>query len=181
MLQLIVLICEIYANLKNKAQYILWGIFAILIIVAVTFYFSQQRRKPELEIVSKPPPVDYWKMFAGISLERQFIEEADAYYRIPIFTSELLAHTGKEVTLSGYYLPYSRLDSVLIISRFPNASCFFCGKAGIESVAMVELGRVNGKSYRTDQRLMVRGKLMLNSTNIKKLAFVVADATVEEL
>ena len=147
----------------------------------MAFYFFQQREEPEREVISVPPPVDYWKMFAGISLKRKFVAEADAYYRIPIFTSELLAHTGKEVTLSGYYLPYSRLDSVIIISRFPNASCFFCGQAGIESVAMVELRMGNKQSYRTDQRLTVKGKLMLNSSNMKKLAFVVADATVEEL
>lgn len=153
----------------------------MLLIVAMTFYFFRQREQPKQEIISSSPPVDYWKMFAGISLERKFIEDADAYYRIPVFTSELLAHTGKEVTLSGYFLPYSKLDSVIIISRFPNASCFFCGKAGIESVAMVELGGVNERSFRTDQRLTVRGKLLLNSTNYKKLAFVVADATVEEL
>lgn len=146
----------------------------------MTFYFFQQREESKRQIISKSPPVDYWKMFAGISLERKFIEEADAYYRIPIFTPELLDHTGKEVTLSGYYLPFSEVDSVIIISRFPNANCFFCGRAGIESVAMVELERINRKSYRTDQRLTVRGKLMLNSTNLKKLAFVIADASVEE-
>ena len=166
--------------MKKKAQYIIWGTAIVLLIVAMTFYFFQQWEKSEREIISKSPPVDYWRMFAGISLERKFIEEADAYYRIPIFTSELLAHTGKEVTLSGYYLPYSKVDSVISISRFPNASCFFCGKAGIESVAMVELERINRKSYHTDQRLTVSGKLLLNSTNFKKLAFVIADASVEE-
>ncbi len=166
--------------MQKKAKYITGVTSAVVLIAAMTFFFFQQSKESKKEIVSKPPPVDYWKMFAGISLERKFIEEADAYYRIPIFTSELLAHTGKEVTLSGYYLPYSRLDSVIIISRFPNASCFFCGQAGIESVAMVELGN-NNPQYRTDQRLYVRGKLILNSTNINKLAFVITDALVEEL
>ena len=181
MLQSQALNCKIFATLKNKAQYIIWGISTLLLFVATTFYFSQQSEKPKREIISKSPPVDYWKMFAGISLERKFVEDADAYYRIPIFTSDLLTLAGKEVTLSGYYLPYSRLDSVIIISRFPIATCFFCGRAGIESVAMIELGRGSKNLYRTDQRLAVRGKLTLNSTNIKKLAFVVVDATVEEL
>lgn len=166
--------------MKRKAQYIVWGALAVILIAAMAFYFFQQREVPESETVSKPPPVDYWNMFAGISLERKFIEEVDAYYRIPIFTSELLAHRGKEVKLSGYYLPFSKVDSVIIISRFPNANCFFCGQAGIESVAMVELERMDRKPYRTDQRLTVKGKLMLNSTNLKKLAFVIKDASVEE-
>lgn len=152
----------------------------MLLILAIAFYLSPQGNHLEQEVISESTSVDYWTMFAGISLERKFVEEADAYYRIPIFTSELLAHTGKEVTLSGYYLPYSKLDSVIIISRFPNSSCFFCGQAGIESVAMVEMGKSNPR-YRTDQRLHVQGKLMLNSTNINKLAFVITEALVEEL
>ncbi|MDN5213226.1 hypothetical protein QQ020_14250 [Fulvivirgaceae bacterium BMA12] len=167
--------------MEKKAQYITWGTSTVLLIAAITFYFFQQREQPKPEVISKSPSVDYWEMFAGISLERKYIEEADAYYRIPIFTPVLLAHTGKEVTLTGYYLPYSRLDSMIIISRFPNANCFFCGQAGIESVAMVEMEKVNRKSYRTDQRLTVTGKLMLNATNLEQLAFVIADASVEEL
>ncbi|MEM1406335.1 MAG: hypothetical protein AAGG59_06135 [Bacteroidota bacterium] len=167
--------------MKNKAQYTIWGISTLLLIVAMSCYVYQRKKQTEQGVISKSQPVDYWQMFAGISLERKFIEDADVYYRIPIFTSDLLALAGKEVTLNGYYLPYSRLDSVIIISRFPNASCFFCGRAGIESVAMVELGRESKNSYRTDQRLTVKGKLTLNSTNIKKLAFVVVDARVEEL
>ena len=69
-------------------------------------------------------------MFADISMERKFIEAAGAHYRVPVFTPSLLAHSGKEVVLTGYYLPYSKIDSVIIISRYPNASCFFCGQAG---------------------------------------------------
>lgn len=152
----------------------------MLLIVAMTFYLSPQGEHPEQDLISESSSVDYWTLFAGISLERKFVEEAEAYYRIPIFSSELLAHTGKEVTLSGYYLPYSKLDSVIIISRFPNSSCFFCGQAGIESVAMVELGRTKPR-FRTDQRLHVQGKLFLNSTDVSKLAFVITDASVEEL
>ncbi|MCG8386233.1 MAG: hypothetical protein MJA30_11870 [Cytophagales bacterium] len=167
--------------MQRKAQYITWGTSAVVLIAAITFYFFQGRENSNREKVPEPPPVNYWEMFAGISLERKFVEEADAYYRIPVFTPILLDHTGKEVTLSGYYLPYSELDSVIIISRFPNASCFFCGRAGIESVAMVELDRINRTSYYMDQRLTVRGKLVLNSTDIKKLAFVITDAFVEEL
>ena len=124
--------------------------------------------------------IDYWEMFAEIKKERKYIEEASAYYRIPVFTPELVDLSGQEVTLSGYFLPYSKVDSVIIISRYPNASCFFCGLAGIESVAMVELGKTM-KQFRTDQRLVVRGNLLLNSTDVKKLAFVISKASVEEL
>jgi len=118
-------------------------------------------------------------MFADISLERKYIEEAGAHYRIPVFSPSLLAQSGKEVVLTGYYLPFSKIDSVIILSRFPNASCFFCGQAGIESVAMVEIGEPG--SYKVDQRLSVRGKLVLNTEDVNRLAFILADATVEQV
>lgn len=146
--------------------------------MAVFLLFQE---KDESKEIAKFPAVDYWEMFAGISLERKFIENADAYYRIPVFTSELLALEGKEVTLRGYYLPFSKEESAIIISRFPYANCFFCGQAGVESVAMVEPGNKNRKSFRTDQRLTVTGKLVLNSTDFKKLAFVIEDASIEEV
>lgn len=165
--------------MKRYVQYAVW-IFVLISLIAIgQIIFNQQNELFKPETIIEPTPVNYWEIFEGISLKRTFIEEADAYYRIPVFTDELLALSGQEVTLSGYYLPYSRLDSMIIISRFPNVSCFFCGQAGIESVAMVELGNKN-PHYRTDQKLIVKGKLMLNSTNINKLAFVITDALLEE-
>lgn len=131
--------------------------------------------------MSKYSDADYWEMFARISKERTFIEEANAYYRIPVFTPELIAETSKEISLVGYYLPYSRLDSVIIVSRFPNASCFYCGQAGIESVAMVELDEPDNHSFRMDQLLTVQGKLLLNNSDINRLAFVIEDASVKPL
>ncbi len=167
--------------MKKKAKYIFGGMFSILLVFLMAFYLSPRKEQHEQKIESEAPNIDYWKIFSGISLQRKFIDEADAYYRIPIFTSDLLALAGKEVTLNGYYLPYSKLDSVIIISRFPNAGCFFCGQAGIESVAMVELGRKSDNLYRMDQLIAVTGKLKLNANNINKLAFVITDASVKEL
>lgn len=165
--------------MKKSTQDTIWTLSTILITTLV-FIFFQTKEFRKQETTLEPPSIDYWKKFAKIGKERKYIEEASAYYRIPVFTPELLALSGQEITLSGYYLPYSMLDSVIILSRFPNSSCFYCGMAGIESVAMVELTK-ESPQYRTDQRLIVQGKLFLNDSNVGKLAFVIADASVEEL
>lgn len=141
--------------------------------------FLSERQQLITNVVFSKESVDYWQMFAAISKEKKYFEELDAYYRIPAFTPELMALSGKELTLTGYYLPYSKMDSVIIISRYPNASCFFCGQAGVESVAMVELHKRKPKSLRTDQLLRVKGKLFLNSSNVNKLAFVLEEAMIE--
>ncbi|MEM9339545.1 MAG: hypothetical protein AAGA66_12500 [Bacteroidota bacterium] len=165
--------------MKKNIRNTLWTL-AILSIVAITSYFLAGT--DSWRVTSPPvPSVDYWQMFAGISLERTYIEEARAHYRTPVFTQELIAYTGKEVTLTGYYLPYSKIDSIIIVSRFPNSSCFFCGQAGVESVAMVVLEKTGRNLFQTDQLLSVRGKLALNSTDINKLAFILEDAEVESL
>lgn len=143
--------------------------------------FSKEKEKPQQSEEAESPSVDYWQMFSDISLKRTYFEEADAYYKIPVFTSDLLDLSETDITLTGYYLPYSDEDTVIILSNFPIASCFFCGKAGIESVVMVELEDPKQTSYKTDQILTVSGKLRLNSTNIKKLAFVIADAKVGQV
>ena len=156
-------------------------ISAVLVITETVFYLKPQVESLTTNTGSESSEIDFWQMFAGIKKERTYIEEANAYYRIPVFTPELEEQSGKEISLSGYFLPYSRLDSVIIISRFPNSSCFFCGQAGIESVAMVELGKPYDDSFRMDQMLLVRGKLSLNSSNVNKLAFVITDASIEEM
>ncbi len=152
----------------------------VLVIVTMTSY-SILEKKPIADFTfGSKTSSEYWLMFAEITKERKYFEEAGSYYRIPVFTPELHDLSGEEVILQGYYLPYSKIDTMIIISRYPNASCFFCGRAGIESVAMVEVER-NGPRYRTDQRLAVKGKLKLNSTDLEQLAFIVTDAMVEEL
>lgn len=161
---------------KENARFVIWiSVFAM--IAETLFYLYQLDKAFESEIISSPSK-DYWQVFAKITKERTYIEEAGAYYRIPVFTPEILDLSGKEITLLGYFLPFSKLDSAIIISRYPNSSCFYCGLAGIESVAMVEIGGVNRK-YGVDQRIIVKGKLALNTTNVKKLAFVLEDAMVE--
>jgi uncharacterized membrane protein YcgQ (UPF0703/DUF1980 family) len=138
-----------------------------------------QRKKTTSHKSLESNSIDFWQLFADISLKRKYFEESDVYYRLPVFTPVLHAHAGKEITLTGYYLPFSESDSIIIISRYPNASCFFCGRAGIESVALVEVSET--KSYRTDQVLSVKGRLELNSTDFNKLAFIIKDASVEEV
>ncbi|WP_462248446.1 DUF3299 domain-containing protein [Ekhidna sp.] len=165
--------------MKKRAVDIVW-ISSFVFIVTLIYAIYQVKIFNEAEQSQELPTIDYWQEFAKVTKERKYIEEASAYYLFPVFTEELVKLSGKEVTLSGYYLPYSKLESAIILSRFPNANCFFCGRAGIESVAMIELeGRAS--NFRMDQRLTVKGKLMLNNSNVNKLAFVLEEASVVEL
>ncbi len=163
----------------NK-QNILKKVSALVSIAAMVYFFVLEKDSLNWHAPPDNSSIGYWKMFAEISMERKYVEAAGGHYRLPIFTPDILDMEGKEIKLSGYYLPYSKLDSVIIISRYPNSSCFYCGRAGIESVAMVTLVSKAPNAFRTDQRLAVTGKLELNNTDVNKLAFLVTGAKVEE-
>ena len=165
--------------METKGQNIVLVLSIALLFVTIGFSIYQKQKEYSDFQTANLPSAEFWKLFEQISMERKYIESEDLYYRIPVFTEELKEYSGKEIVLNGYYLPYSKLDSVVIISRYPNKSCFFCGQAGIESVAMVELGRAVPK-YRMDQMIVAKGKLELNSSNFKKLAFVLEEAEVTE-
>ncbi len=164
--------------MKASIKYI---ILTALIFAFVEVAFLGGARLVPTDDTIELPSVDYWEIFAGISKERKYFEEVDTYYRVPVFTDELREKEGETIVLSGFFLPYSTEDSLIIISRYPNASCFFCGQAGVESVAMVELEVPNQNAYIMDQMLLVKGKLELNSTDINRLAFVIKEASVVEL
>lgn len=164
----------------NK-QNILRKVSAVVSIAAMVYFFVLEKDNLSWHSTADDSSLGYWKMFAEISKERKYMETAGSHYSLPVFTSELLDLEGKQIDLSGYYLPYSKLDSVIILSRYPNSSCFYCGRAGIESVAMVELVGKAPESFRTDQRLAVTGKLVLNNSDVNKLAFIVRDAKVRKI
>jgi len=148
----------------------------LLLVLGLVFFYTPEfvDSSSKLEKTS----TDYWEVFEKITKERKYIEEVSTHYNIPVFTPELQELSGEEILIRGYYLPYSILDSVIIISRYPIASCFYCGAAGVESVAMVELSE-NTPKFKTDQILNVRGRLSLNDSDINKLAFVLEEAAVE--
>lgn len=149
---------------------------AVLIVAEGALIYIRSNKESQ-SFITNSESIDFWKLFESISMKRTYFEELDTYYRIPIFTPEIEKYSGQEITISGYYLPYAKLDSVVIISRYPNKSCFFCGQAGIESVAMVELNK-SAPMFETDQTLVARGTLSLNSSDFKKLAFIIEDAAV---
>ena len=158
-------------------QNILRKVSFVVSIAAMVYFFVLEKDSLSWHAPSDDASFSHWKMFAEITTERKYVESAGGHYRLPVFTSDILEMEGSEIKLSGYFLPYSKWDSVIIISRFPNSSCFYCGQAGVESVAMVSM-ETEAPSFRTDQRLAVTGKLELNNSDVNRLAFIITGAKV---
>lgn len=119
-----------------------------------------------------------WKTLSAIDYEKSKDEYGEIF--IPKFNAEIRALEGKEISLSGYIIPFEGMfkPNELIISSLPIASCFFCGGAGPESVAEVYLKE--SVKY-TAKKVTVTGKLALNDKDPDQLMYILLDAkmTVE--
>lgn len=119
-----------------------------------------------------------WEVFEDTRFQWQWVEELGAEVEIPTFSSEVKALEGKEITLTGHYLPLKLEGERIIISKLPYASCFFCGGGvGQESVAEVVFNS-RQRPFRMDEILTIRGKLKLNKNDYEHLVFILEDARV---
>ena len=94
----------------------------------------------------------------------------------PKFTDELKELEGTEVELSGYYIPLS-LDSAIMLSALPYSSCFFCGGAGPETVAEIQMYPLP-KALSPDAFIKVKGKLKLNDWDLNHMNFILEEAKI---
>jgi hypothetical protein len=116
-----------------------------------------------------------WKTLSKITYEKKFDELLGVKVDVPVFSEEIQALEGKEVEVSGYIVPVEGYKShnEFVFSAYPYNMCFFCGGAGPETV--MEVTSIDPVKYSTD-RVLLRGKLALNSDDINRLMYVLTDA-----
>lgn len=90
--------------------------------------------------------------------------------------AELNQLDGKEILLSGYLVPIDYSKNLYALSRFPQASCFFCGQAGPETVAELIFSSQPPRLV-VDQFVLVRGVLKINRKDSNRLFFQLHDVS----
>ncbi|KEO74982.1 hypothetical protein [Anditalea andensis] len=124
---------------------------------------------------------DIWALFSKTRFTERLNRELSMYFLYPTFPDEVKALDGKEIILSGFYIPLDfDEDRTIIISKFPMAQCFFCGGAGSESVAVAYLQNKPNKRFKTDQIIKVKGTLTLNEKDVDELNFILKNAKIIE-
>ena len=120
-----------------------------------------------------------WEIFAGTKFREIWIKEFKDVLPVPEFDQATKALEGKVVTLTGYVIPATEAPGFqwIVLSRYTFANCFFCGKAGAESIAEIQL---KGKRprFRMDDRYTFRGRLRLNKDDWEHLHFILEDAEI---
>lgn len=116
-----------------------------------------------------------WKTLTKITYVKEYDEFLGFKIDKPVFSEEIKALNGKEVTVKGFIIPVEgyKGHTEFIFSAYPYSMCFFCGGAGPESV--MEVQAIEAINY-TAESIVLKGKLHLNGEDVNKLMFSLSDA-----
>lgn len=116
-----------------------------------------------------------WKTLARITYKKEYDEFLGFKIDKPVFSEEIKALDGKEVTVKGFIIPVEgyKGHKEFILSAFPYSMCFFCGGAGPESV--MEVTAIEPIEY-SAEAVTIKGKLTLNSSDVNKLMYALTGA-----
>ncbi|MCO6487608.1 MAG: hypothetical protein J5I98_04275 [Phaeodactylibacter sp.] len=111
-----------------------------------------------------------WKTLSKITFKKEYNEMMGFKVDVPVFSEEVKALEGKEVTIRGYIIPVEgyKGHKEFIFSAYPYNMCFFCGGAGPETV--MEVYADEAIEY-TAEPITIRGKLELNADDINRLIY----------
>lgn len=118
-----------------------------------------------------------WQKLLNLRFEEKFIDSLGIEAELPLFNDTLKALDGQMVLVEGFFVPVSETgdESIVILSAYPYAQCFFCGKAGIESIIDVVKPK-NLPSIKLDAKIKLKGRLELNHHNFDYLVYILKDA-----
>jgi hypothetical protein len=111
-----------------------------------------------------------WKILSKITFKKEYDEILGLKIDVPVFSKEVRALEGKEVTLKGYIIPTDGYKSQkeFVFSAFPYNMCFFCGGAGPETV--IEAFCKSPIPY-SSEPVFLKGILQLNANDSGRLIY----------
>lgn len=123
-----------------------------------------------------------WPLFEQVEFGKKFFKSYGMFMPWPKSFEKVKQYEGKEIMLSGYIIPTADAPgySGLILSKFTYTQCFFCGKAGLASVAEVIMKKPM-KDYKIDRPYVFKGRLKLNEADPDRLIFILEDASLMDL
>ena len=150
--------------------------FQLLLLISIVSCKQSSDHQTKTKDVSHQ--VIDWTLLSKISFENKMVDSLQQTIPFPIFNDSLKMMNAKSVTLSGFIIPIEEIGEadLLVLSANPYASCFFCGKAGVESVVEIHLKNQNNKAYQTDKRMTFKGILRLNNTDPNYLPYIMEAA-----
>ena len=94
---------------------------------------------------------------------------------LPKFSKEIKNLANKSVIIKGYLVPVDKTTWAL--SKNTYAACFFCGKAGPETVIGLTFKSDPGK-LKMDANATLTGKFVLNASNVDDWMYSLVDVEI---
>lgn len=97
----------------------------------------------------------------------------------PTFPKIMRVLEGKKVIMKGYVIPIEETGDAqtLVLSANSYTTCFFCGKAGPESIMDVRLSHPQEiRRFKQDEKVAFRGKLKLNDRDYDYFNYIIEEA-----
>ncbi len=114
-----------------------------------------------------------WEDLAKVEFTEKFFPSYGEIFLYPKFSDSVKSLEGKQVTIKGYFLNIDPQGKLLILSKGPMSSCFFCGIGGPETA--IELQFRSKKTFKTDTIITVTGILNLNADDIEHFNYILKE------
>ncbi|MEZ4909501.1 MAG: hypothetical protein R2774_01435 [Saprospiraceae bacterium] len=126
--------------------------------------------------------VDMWSKLSKVTFKTSFNPELMMETSVVSLSESVEDLNGEIIEIEGFIIPLSGQvsQSHFMFSRFPQSTCFFCGKAGPESAMQVFMK--NGKKVKiTERKVKVQGRLLINPKDANSLLYSLDNATILEI
>lgn len=149
-------------------------LFLSVLCAGVFFSFTKSDTKYFPVVQNTKPDTLSWKLLSQV----KYLKKPDEEYgeiMWPIFSSQLKKLNGKKIVMSGFVIPIDNTSYALSKNVF--ASCFFCGKAGPETIMGIKF-RDKKTRMKTDTYVMLEGNFRVNDKNAEDWMYHIEDAVV---
>ncbi len=103
-----------------------------------------------------------WETLGLVKFRSVWYDPYKAMVKMPVFPDTLKKLDGREVEISGFFIPMELNGRRFALSRNPNSSCFFCGRATIETIVMVSF-RSAVPDFKSDDVLTLAGTFRIKA------------------
>lgn len=126
--------------------------------------------------------IDMWTKLSKVTFKSSFDPELMMETSTVSLSESVENMNGETIEIEGFMIPLSGQvsQSHFMFSRFPQSTCFFCGKAGPESAMQVFMK--NGKKVKiAERKIKVQGRLLINPKDANSLLYTLDNAIITEM
>ncbi len=125
------------------------------------------------ESAVKSPDTLTWKLLGVIKfVKKPHKEYGEVNY--PVVNPKLKSLNKKKIVMTGFIVPIDNENYALSKNVF--ASCFFCGKAGPETIMGLKFRKP--KKLKTDQYVTIEGIFRVNENNVDDWIYNAEDVVI---